>query len=921
MRNDLPGMNSEFEAADSARTSSPPGRPGPPARMLAGFALRARRGGQVSLFLLSLALASVAHAQGVRYDNILLNTQGTPVSGASVAACTISADTGTKPCAPLAQIYSDRALTVPLANPFLTAMGNYGFYAAPGTYLVQIYGGSLTTHVYTVTLPCDPSASSGCGMANGPSATSAVSTGTFSVTGNISVTGTISSSAGTAPGVSGTPTTGSCVKWASGTSASDAGTTCGGAANPAIKPATTNLIQFVAGTGNDSNDGLSWGTAVADIYTAWRNLNAAANGGTFNFGGYTTGTIYVAATSTGVGPNCGGPNNQLLIIGNNSPDFASPPTGSLPDGAVSIIGVGLTSWVSASQTAQVSLNCGSSTVPALVLDDTNRPMKFENLAFNSGPVATEIGFLANGSRTGSGAASVYFKNVGFSPSSALTTDGPAVDVGAGVFEVYFEDCVFGTNTTAANGSDARQGMVINASTGQASGLISIQNSHVNGGAIKYYPVGASSLYVNGLVTEAQVDGHGAVWFTSTSSTLVGIVINVQVADATQSSPAVEVDGGGPASSIVGFGLFGNNINEQGPMTVLGGDYENSELQIGTSEPSLKGQVGFAWDRVWGQTDAARRLFPPAAIRFSNIAAENPSGWTITTYSGDSTSITTGVAGPDGTTYAATASDATSPGTAQNLFYGINAQNISYSAGDYVIFGGWIKTPSGQGPSGYPAGYLSMQVTSPCVGVAIGTTQAQGSTWSSFPLVAGDGEWKWFSGVVKFTTGGTCTTYFNSQFSHSNSITAFGPVFLHVATGTISDNEAADIATHLESQSGLAAPAESTLLGHPIAFGGSGDAFFATLDHTALTANRTYTLPNAAGTIALSGADGVSAGTVTLSGGSGSHTFGTAYNTAPTCTATDTTAANAVKATSSTTAVTLAGTTTDVIAWICAPAAN
>jgi hypothetical protein len=65
----------------------------------------------------------------------------------------------------------------------------------------------------------------------------------------------------------------------------------------------------------------------------------------------------------------------------------------------------------------------------------------------------------------------------------------------------------------------------------------------------------------------------------------------------------------------------------------------------------------------------------------------------------------------------------------------------------------------------------------------------------------------------------------------------------------------------------------------------------------------------------------SAGTVTLSSGAGSHTFGAAYGTAPICVGTDTTAANAVKVTSSTTAVTIAGTTTDVIAWVCTPAAN
>jgi hypothetical protein len=66
---------------------------------------------------------------------------------------------------------------------------------------------------------------------------------------------------------------------------------------------------------------------------------------------------------------------------------------------------------------------------------------------------------------------------------------------------------------------------------------------------------------------------------------------------------------------------------------------------------------------------------------------------------------------------------------------------------------------------------------------------------------------------------------------------------------------------------------------------------------------------------------IASGTVTLSSGSGSHPFGTPYGTAPHCTATDTTAVAAVKAVSSTTAITLTGTGSDVITWTCIPANN
>lgn len=59
------------------------------------------------------------------------------------------------------------------------------------------------------------------------------------------------------------------------------------------------------------------------------------------------------------------------------------------------------------------------------------------------------------------------------------------------------------------------------------------------------------------------------------------------------------------------------------------------------------------------------------------------------------------------------------------------------------------------------------------------------------------------------------------------------------------------------------------------------------------------------------------GSSTLSGGAATVTFARAFAAAPICVATDTTAANAVRAhTPLTTGFSLAGTTTDVINWNC-----
>jgi hypothetical protein len=103
------------------------------------------------------ACTTTARAQGSRKDDIVFNAQGRPMAGASVRVCT-SAATG-QPCTPLAQIFSDSALTQALANPTSTdGLGNYNFYAAPGRYMIEISGPGITTkQVPNVLLPSDPS--------------------------------------------------------------------------------------------------------------------------------------------------------------------------------------------------------------------------------------------------------------------------------------------------------------------------------------------------------------------------------------------------------------------------------------------------------------------------------------------------------------------------------------------------------------------------------------------------------------------------------------------------------------------------------------------------------------------------------------------------------------------------------------------
>lgn len=133
-------------------------------------------------------LVAPAHAQGTRKDDMVFNSRGVPLAGATVRVCAMPA-TG-QPCAPLALIYSDAAMTQALANPTTTdGLGNSFFYATPGQYELEISGPGITTkQIPNVILPSDPSAPT----FNSLSTTGGISAFTLNLTGNLTVNGSTS---------------------------------------------------------------------------------------------------------------------------------------------------------------------------------------------------------------------------------------------------------------------------------------------------------------------------------------------------------------------------------------------------------------------------------------------------------------------------------------------------------------------------------------------------------------------------------------------------------------------------------------------------------------------------------------------------------------------------------------------------------
>lgn len=103
------------------------------------------------LIVVFCALLSSAYGQlGAAISGQAITPYGTPAYGAKVWVCPYTA-TG-QPCSPLQNIYFDSGLTHQITQPFSTDQyGNYNFFTAPGTYIVQLQISATVFYTYTET--------------------------------------------------------------------------------------------------------------------------------------------------------------------------------------------------------------------------------------------------------------------------------------------------------------------------------------------------------------------------------------------------------------------------------------------------------------------------------------------------------------------------------------------------------------------------------------------------------------------------------------------------------------------------------------------------------------------------------------------------------------------------------------------------
>jgi hypothetical protein len=106
------------------------------------------------LLALLCLLPTMALSQGAKYSDYTIDSNGHAVGGIQIRVCATSSPSTpppTSPCAPLATLYTDQTLINAASNPLVSdAVGNFGFYAPTGFYILQFYQGATQVYAQTV---------------------------------------------------------------------------------------------------------------------------------------------------------------------------------------------------------------------------------------------------------------------------------------------------------------------------------------------------------------------------------------------------------------------------------------------------------------------------------------------------------------------------------------------------------------------------------------------------------------------------------------------------------------------------------------------------------------------------------------------------------------------------------------------------
>jgi len=606
---------------------------------------------------------------------------------------------------------------------------------------------------------------------------------------------------------------------------------------PDAKPARSTFLDprapagspvcYASYYGNDSNDGLSWGTAKATVGACYDALPGTYQGSGHGAGGF----IYVA-DGGGSATACGHPvpmdstsGRGLWIIGAHDSKWASPPTGWRKQKTVTIIGRGGVSESvgQAGVGAQTCVSGGSSTdrtKPALWIAGTNIDFRFEGLAISRANDGTrhnpalpvEIALGSDGSSS-SQTSDLHFENCTFETNQGAGY-GPSFAVPGYAYEIWLEHVHANGNPTGSNAFRQAAIGIDGSQTpgGNPAGLIYAHYLSMNSGGLYYNESGGNaSIDVDDVICESLGSGYCVDlkgWRVNAWATPKNVVAADSLGGALRVSPSYSGVGQNVATQVSSVG--NQNVGVTGPALLLGGDPSN-QWANSIRPPIGQRQAGFysgmanstVAAHLLGQHDAARRIFAPSITRFQNLISQAGGTWKAA--SGGS-GITLGVAAPDGTHNAFSIPVNTSGAQLTTA-----AQTIA--AGDFVIVGCWIRNSNGATTASGNLISIGWQSVRGALDVNSGGLQLSVS-----PPLTGDGEWEWVEAVAKVltTSGNSSKLTFTFTTDSRHAFDVYGPTLLYIPAGTVSQSEAFEIANQLNPIRGSATAGQvSTLPGQII----------------------------------------------------------------------------------------------------------
>jgi hypothetical protein len=347
------------------------------------------------------------------------------------------------------------------------------------------------------------------------------------------------------------------------------------------------------------------------------------------------------------------------------------------------------------------------------------------------------------------------------------------------------------DATSGNGSfwtDRAYSFVNNPGSGAGSAEIYLKDVHVHGGGIRvtsgYSGAGVDVDVMNG---EAPFGPGAAGVEILNGTTATSKVSHVEMADASNHVPGLLVWNG--------YGAAGNTsvsyTSVSGAATVLNGPTLNPQLS-----PRRAGIVGMFGNSLIGDLDNARRLFSPVTVRYTNLAPNDPAMWVPF----GAAAITPGALAPDGTHGAGEVACTSGPGTQCAVTFR-KITNVPISQNEWFICGFWVSNP--YSPFGISNAYMQ-QAMDGYGGGDYYYPDANSSTPATFYVAAprfSDGDWHWMYTAKKvWTNPSNAGLGCGSWITPGTSERFYGPVFLRIPAGDLSDNEVFEHAAALGSYS-------------------------------------------------------------------------------------------------------------------------